>query len=307
MLTSDPRTPRRPPCARQGFTLAELVVAVGVGGVAFGAFALVVAQQERTHAELARRVRAHSQAREGLTALVTELRAVSPLAGDIPAGEARDSSIEFRTAVGNAVVCDLADNVAGLALASFVTPPEPGDTAWAYVGEDAPSAWTPLALVGVRTDRVPTCDLPATVSGLIDGRRAGRPRYSLELSEVMPRLIQPGTPLRITRRVRYSLYRAPDGRWYLGRREWSQARDRFETIQPVAGPYQPYASEASQTSGLELRYVDRGGVQVTSGSPDSDRIAQLIVVLRTPPPPGDSQLRGRRDMIAAALAVRSPP
>ncbi len=295
---------RAPLPAPRAFTLVELVVALAVGGVAFGSFALVVAQQERTHAELARRLRARAQMREGLTALVTELRAISPAAGDIPGGGARDSSIEFRATIGSAAVCHVAHQSVSIGLASFVASPQPDDTAWAYVGGSAGSSWMPLAIVALGNDQLPACGLPPTVAGLVDPRRAGRARYSLELSDSVAG-ISVGTPLRITRHVRYSLYRAPDTRWYLGRREWSPARGLFETIQPVAGPYRAYGSAESGTSGLELRYFDRAGVEIPAGSPSGDRIAHVTLVLRTPPPPGESRVRERRDVTSVTLGVRN--
>jgi hypothetical protein len=155
-------------------------------------------------------------------------------------------------------------------------------------------------------DRASTCGFPATASGVIDGRRTRRPWYSLELSEPPP-AIPMGTPLRITRPARYSLYRSADGKWYLGRREWSPVQGRFETIQPVSGPYRAYDSEAGQTSGLELRYFDRSGLRVPSGSVASDRIARVSVVLRAPPPGGDGQVRERRDVASVTVALRNSP
>jgi hypothetical protein len=300
----------RPPPAACGFTLAELVVALGVAGTAFGAFALAVAQQERVHAELARRVRAHAQLREGLAALTADLRAASPAAGDIAASGARDSSLELRTTIGTAVVCDVAIGSVTGALASFVTPPKAGDTAWAYLASDSSAAWAPLPIAGVGTvsaSRATACALPAAAASIVGVRQLRRSWYSLELSQPVRSDIPIGTPLRITRPARYSLYRSTDARWYLGRREWSPARGRFETIQPVSGPYPPYASEASESSGLELRYFDADAVQIPSGSPATDRIAQVTVLLRTPAPSGNARTQARRDVTSVTIALRNSP
>jgi hypothetical protein len=292
---------------RGAFTLAELVVALSVAGVAFGAFALAVAQQERVHAELARRVRARGQVRDGLAALAADLRAVSPAAGDIASGSARDSSVEFRTTIGTAVVCDIANGSITGALASFVTPPKVGDTAWAYLAGDSSAGWTPLPIAGARAasaSQANLCAFRPTAASVIGDRLARRAWYSLELSQPVGPQISVGTPLRITRPVRYSLYRSTDARWYLGRREWSPARGRFETTQPVSGPYRPYASEATQSSGLELRYFDAGAIQVPSGSIASDRIAQLTVLVRAPPPSGNAQAR-TRDVTSVTISLRN--
>jgi hypothetical protein len=282
-------------------------MALGVAGVAFGAFALAVAQQERIHAELARRVRSHQQLREGVGALAADLRAVSPAAGDIAAGSARDSSLELRTTIGTAVVCEVAPRSITGAVASFVASPRAGDTAWAYAASDSSAGWTALALSGVSTVSAATCAFPAAASNVIGDRQGGRPRYSLELSDPVGPEIAIGTPLRITRHVRYSLYRSADARWYLGRREWSLARSRFETIQPVSGPYQPYASQASQSSGLELRYFDRDAVEIPSASFASDRIAQVTIELRALAAARDGRARERRDVTSVTIALRNAP
>lgn len=283
-----PRTRRLAP---RGFTLAELVVALGLSGVAFGAFAIVVAHQERAHAELSRRVRARSQSREGIAALVRELNAVAPRAGDIPAGGARDSALQFRTTVGSLAVCELRGQTIVAALASFVTAPEPGDTAWTYVDGDTASAWAPLHIVEVSSlgDGEPVaCVSPAVASTLVTARLAPRRRYALSVGQPPPAGTRDGTPVRVTRHIRYSVYRAPDGQWYLGRREWSPAAGRFETIQPVSGPYGGHAA---------LRYYDETGDELPSGTAATDRIARIAIALRGP--------HARAEVTSVTLGVRN--
>lgn len=306
MLTGAPASGLRLPATR-GFTLAEVVVALGVGGVAIGAFALIVARQERVHAELARQVRARGQLREGITALVAELRAVSPPAGDIPPGGARDSSIEFRATIGTAVSCEVRDRALLLALASFVTSPEPGDTAWVYTETSAGTGWAPLAVGAVTTSDAalrPDCVFPFEAESII-GRRAAHRRYSLVLAAPPAAAMPAGTPVRITRRVRYSLYRAPDARWYLGRREWSAALGRFETVQPVSGPYRVYAPPGGQLSGFELQYFDTERVEIPSGSTATDRIAEVRVTARAPPRLLDPEMHDRREMASITVGLRN--
>lgn len=295
-----------PHATHRGFTLVELIASLVVGGVVFGSFAIVVAQQERVHARLGHRIRARSQAVEGLAALMGELRALSPAAGDIPPGAARDSAVEFRATVGTLTVCTTRDRVLVSAFASFVTPPEPGDTAWAYTASDSGAGWRPLAITEVSAmpaDEPVACATPVAVLGVDKPRRANA-RVALGLSEPPPDTLLDGTAVRVTRRLRYSLYRAPDGRWYLGRREWSAARSRFETIQPVGGPYRPYSFAGS--SGLELRYFDRTGAEVPSGASETDRIAKITATLRALPPPTDSGVQERRDVTSITVALRNP-
>jgi prepilin-type N-terminal cleavage/methylation domain-containing protein len=300
------RVPTRCPlAASRGFTLAELVVALSLGGVAIGAFALVVARQERVHAELARRVRAQTQLREGVTALVADLHAVSPAAGDILPGGARDSSIEFRATIGTAVSCEVRDRTVLVALASFVTSPKGGDTAWVYTKSSPEPVWAPLALEGLAATQPevpPGCPFPPEAGSII-GRAVSRRWYSLVLAVAPTAALPAGTPIRITRPVRYSLYRAPDGQWYLGRREWSTALGRFETVQPVSGPYRVYAPPGQQLSGFELQYRDTGRVEIPSGSAATDRIAEVTVAARAPPRPLETW--ARRGVTSVTVGLRN--
>jgi hypothetical protein len=278
------------PATPAGFTLAELVVALGLTGVALGTFAIVVAQQERTHAELSRRVRERSQSSEGIAALVAELRAVAPSAGDIPAGGARDSAVQFRATIGSLAVCERRGQTIVTALASFVTPPAAGDTAWAYVDADTAPMWVPLPIVGVSSAPVGQpveCVSPAALA-VVPSRRAPLHQYSLALGQPPPPGLLDRTPARVTRQIRYSVYRAPDGKWYLGRREWSSVAARFETIQPVSGPHGAYAA---------LRYFDETGDELPSGTAATDRIAKIAVTLREP--------HARRDVTSITFGVRN--
>ena len=77
-----------------------------------------------------------------------------------------------------------------------------------------------------------------------------------------------GIPVRITRPRRYSLYRASDGLSYLGERDWNPGALRFNTIQPVSGPFAPAAEH-----GLVFRYLDSTGASlvIPVANPARDR------------------------------------
>ena len=292
MLTAS-RTGRHRPAHRHrcGFTLAELVVALGLSGVTFGSFAIIVARQERTYTELARRVRARNQSSEGMAALMTELRGIAPRAGDIPPGGARDSAIEFRANVGSFIVCERRGQTIVAGLASFATTPKPGDTAWVYVDADDAPRWAPLPVVGVALLPIAhpvECGLPAQASAILTNRPSPSHRYSLALAQGPPPDSSGRAPVRVTRQVRYSLYRAPDSQWYLGRREWSGVQGRFETIQPVSGPYADHAA---------LRYSEATGLDLPSGTAAADRIAAIRLSFRAP--------GGRQDSTSIVIGVRN--
>jgi hypothetical protein len=85
--------------------------------------------------------------------------------------------------------------------------------------------------------------------------------------------------------VRYRLYRAGTGEWYLGYAEWDGTA--FGTVQPVSGPFASYSRRAG-TSGLALRYFDDAGTELTLAA-DAGRIARVEVVARSLPGSGLSQ------------------
>ena len=93
-----------------------------------------------------------------------------------------------------------------------------------------------------------------------------------------PLLVTTGAALRLTRRMRMSLYRASDDRWYLGVKDWNGAAQRFNTIQPVAGPLQPYSADPQRT-GLRFEYRDAAGSILPSPA-EPGLIATIAVVAR---------------------------
>jgi prepilin-type N-terminal cleavage/methylation domain-containing protein len=290
---------------RRAFTLAELVVALTLGGVAFTAFALVVAQQERAHARLAQRIRARSQAIEGAAPLVTDLRAIVPAAGDIAPGSARDSAIDLRAVVATLAVCELSERTIVTTATSLLSAPKPADTAWAYVEVDSTHIWIALAVTNVAAAAAAdsaACQTGAAAVGAGTPERR-RHRYAIELAQPPPVSVNAGTPLRFTRRTRYSLYRAPDGGWYLGRRELSATLGRFETTQPVSGPYRAYAPVPAGSSGLELRYFDKTGSELPSGMLETHRIAKIALTTRAPTTPTEGLAHGRRDVTSITVAL----
>ncbi|HET9424602.1 MAG TPA: hypothetical protein VFO55_04450, partial [Gemmatimonadaceae bacterium] len=114
----------------------------------------------------------------------------------------------------------------------------------------------------------------------------------------------PGMPLRVTRPWRYSLYRASDGLWYLGAREWNAALSRFNTIQPVGGPFLSAAS-----SGLRFTYADAGGNALVPGMSNTHDIALIEVAFRVASAiPGDYEHAASiRGASSTAIALRNRP
>jgi prepilin-type N-terminal cleavage/methylation domain-containing protein len=265
--------------ARRGVTLVELLVAMTLLGIITAAFMLTGLRQEENHRSLAMRSRARVQLREAVAALPIELRGVSPADGDIPPGGARDSTLEFRSTVAVGVACaveneriELPRHSSGWTHSSMLSRPETGDSAWFLLaGEGTPATWVGRGIASVGASSG-TC-------GAYEPEDAAGTRAILHLvtDPSAPRVV-PGAPVRVTRRLRYSIYRSStDGEWYLGAREWNASMERFDVVQPIAGPF----TSPRATRGLpsRFRYFDRDDVELASGSQATTSIGRLLVTL----------------------------
>jgi hypothetical protein len=253
VLTGAP-TPRR-----LGTTLVELLVALTVGGIALGIIAAIGVREQRAFHDLAESAAAAGQLRDAASILPGELRGIAPAAGDIRAGEARDTSLELRATIGSAVVCDtnansliLAPPAAGSeSYAGFATPIEAGDTAWLFSPADTGGDWLPFQVAATSGTAAGACLGPAPY--LTDSART-LARVAVSLAPSPPLGPALGLPVRFTRPRRYDLYRAADGLSYLGERDWNNATRKFDAVQPVSGPFLSAAA-----SGPAFRYLDSTG------------------------------------------------
>ncbi len=265
-------------CRRSGIALIEVVIAIVVAGIVLSLISSISVRQQRLLSEIADAVAVAAQLREISTILPTDLRSVAVAARDVR--EATDTSIELRSTIATAVVCDstsngvlLAPSSSGAATyAGFATSVEPGDTAWIFTAGDSADAWQPSAIASVSTVNAGARGAQCAASGpqLGDSARA-LPRLSIGLAPPtisMNALI--GLPIRVTRSVRYSLYRASDGGWYVGEREWNPATLRFSGIQPVSGPFLP-----ATAGGMSLTYLDSAGATLPAPLADTRAIAAI--------------------------------
>ena len=269
MLSGDVRR------ARAGFTLVEMVVSLALTGIVLGMVGAISLRQQRIFADLAEQTAAAARLREASTILPIQLRAASPL--DIR--EARDTALEFRATIASAVVCDTTASALVLApvvdrdatLASIVVPIEAGDSVWLFTNDAAGERWRGFAIVAAGTREPGRC---GDAGPFLTNAQLHASRVTVSISPSPASAV--GAPLRVTRPMRYSLYRAGDGAWYLGERDWSNADARFNTIQPVAGPYL-----APAAGGLVFRYIDSTGGALTSPVIDRGAIAAVAVEMRS--------------------------
>jgi len=103
---------------------------------------------------------------------------------------------------------------------------------------------------------------------------------------------RPGSAIRVTRPVRYSLYKSSDGSWQLGARDWNATTARFNTIQPVAGALLPPPGR-----GLVFSYFDSGGVAVSNPGSTSAGLALIHIAAR-------AQARTPSRVLGAKDAIR---
>lgn len=297
--------------ARRGLTLVELVAALVVAGTVLAVIANISLHEQRTFAALTNDAALAGQLRDAASMLPMDVRGADVRAGDLR--EASDTSIEVRETIASAVVCDtagssvlLAPEVAGpTTFTASIVPIQSGDTAWIFAPDDSTHTWQPYRVTSAASARAGDC--------LAGGPRlagsalaAARTRLSLDSSPPPATLV--GLPARVTRPIRYSVYRSSDGNWYLGARDWNGAGGRFNTIQPIAGPF------LAPAPGMAVfRWLDTTGSELAPPVAARDRVALLRVALRgqTRTPDriiGSSQNVGaRRDSVSIAVSVRNRP
>ena len=267
--------------ARLGVTLIEVVVTMVVAGVILSVVSAISVHQQRLLAEIADGVAVSGRLREISSILPTDLRAAAVAGGDVR--EAMDTSIELRATIASAVVCDTSSNVlllapasAGVATyASIATAIDSGDTAWVFTPGDSIDEWRPAAVAAVSMVNVGSGQCSARGPRLGDSARA-LPRIALRL-EPAPSSAGAllGLPVRVTRSLRFSLYRSSDGGWYVGEHDWNAATLRFNTIQPVSGPFLSAAA-----GGMTLTYLDRDGMILPTPVADTRAIAAIRASFR---------------------------
>jgi prepilin-type N-terminal cleavage/methylation domain-containing protein len=282
---------------RRGFTLAEIVVTLALAAIVLGLVSSIGSRLQRRLLVESDRVIAHDQLGSAAEVLPIDLRGLSPAGGDIAPGEARDSSIQIRATITNAVVCGGSPSTLTLATylaaggRSPVLAVQDGDTAWLLSTTDTSDVWLPVRLRGVRRATTGCSFADANASKVFDVAHL----WAADLRDSIPVVAR--TVVRITRPLRFSFYRAGDNRWYLGLRSWN-ASGQFNTVQPVSGPFAPAADR-----GTRLQYFDDLGNRVSSGSIDTHAIARVEGILSTDVSSGITA--APRESVVIVVALRN--
>lgn len=259
------------PAVRRGFTLHELIVSLTVmSGI------LVIAAHFSTKQlgflrAMASAATVRRQLAETAGIAASLLVNVHPAAGDIL--QAQDTLLEFRLTTALGVTCRAtpgrlvipATSPENEALAAFADPPKAGDRMDALLADSTGVTWLSFQVQGADGSTEGCGAIPGAVGTL-----------TLALAE--PIALAERTPLRFTRAFRLSHYRSSDGKWYLGGRDWNAVDNRFNTVQPLAGPLR---GRDNGSSGLTFRYADARGVALIPPF-DPRQVAAISIVVRSP-------------------------
>lgn len=265
---------------RGGFTLIEILVISVLTVIVLAGLTTTLMRQQRFYRGTAEVIDTRSQVRQAVGILPFDLRGISTSGGDLL--EMSDTSMVFRATIGSSIVClkvggatlvlPPVDLASGNTLTSWSLEPGPGDTAFVY--DDGPTnaatddEWRLYMVQGALTPVAGACPLE---TGFTSAADATKPSYSLVLSGTLAAGIVQGAPVRFVRTMRYSLYPAADGNWYLG---YCSPTCGSAGPQPVAGPLLPYGGGA--TPGVRFTYLTEDGT-VTAIPSD---VAQVGIEVR---------------------------
>lgn len=300
---------------RRGAALVEALLGTLLGALVLAAALDAVVRITRAGHEHDARASARAQLEQAATALAADLRPITTAAnGDDPVDvrALADTAVELTATVGGGVACAVvpvvgAGSTVDLAsvpdvpttptLVWWNAPPRAGDLAFFHDDAGTPSSaddhWTVRTVQAV-SEGTTYCRSGPFAATAAAGTRTDAPRLRITFDPpVLAATIGAGTPVRLARRRRYSLYRASDG-WQLGVRDWDGSA--WEGIQPLAGPF-----ESPGGHGLQLEAVDASGAPV-QGSPPQRPAAEVRVLLRAPCSARDPRLR----CIDSTVAVVRP-
>lgn len=279
--------------ARHGFTLTELIISMTLLALMGSVIVSVVISQQRFYRGTNELTETRAQLRQVASMLPADLRGISAAGSDVYS--MTDSSIEFRSTFGSSVVCKIItgsptyvvlpprNSAKGTRWTSWSQTPVVGDSLAIYDESTGAGAaddrWRMHSITAWATytgDVTNGCQSSTRFTQASDLTTAN-PSYRLTVSPVLAATIKQGSAIRFYKKVRYSLYLAADGKWYLGYRDCVTYRTpNCSAVQPIGGPYQSYASAGSGRSGVEFSYRD----SLDNVTTNPLNLARITVVIR---------------------------
>ena len=287
----------------RGTTLVELLAVLVLLAMVAAAIMRVTVGQQRFLDAVGRVIDVRRAVLEGVDIPRSDLREVAAGSGGIYAMAA--DVVEFRSTVGSSIICrvDSGRTVASIpdrgswgALTSWVASPREGDTVLILdVADDSePPAWRAHALAA---DPAPGGSCPVS-SGVARSAADEAAALQLQFTAPLEPTVGAGAALRFVRRARYQLYRAGDGRWYLGYLDCLGSRAvPCSTLQPVSGPF--------SAAGIGFAFRDASGAETS----DPASVARIDIASRAT---SDVVLRAAgfakgsySDSLVASVALRN--
>jgi type II secretory pathway pseudopilin PulG len=297
------------PRPSRGATLIELAVVLALLGLVGSVIGVSLTRQQRFYRGAGELLGARQNVRDAMEVLSNDIRGLA--AADTVSLMA-DSAIEFFSNVGSAIVCSNSGRgelglsgsggSRGNTFTAFLNQPDTGDIAVFYrAGTDSVApAWERARIAGFSTRSLEAICPDSSAFAVGEGGRG----FLLTVGSPLTSLAAPGTPVRFVRRVRYSLYHAGDGEWYLGYRRCNGAGPPVcGAVQPLSGPYRGFNSDPGR-SGLVFKYFD------TSGAPTTTPLALARITI-TARSESHQQIQMERhpwrpaDSAVVAIAVRN--
>lgn len=291
---------------RGGFTLPEMLVALLLFGVIAAAIIGVAVRQQRFYHGALEVMGMRQQLHQALAIVPVDLRGVSSIGGDIVA--LTDSSLDVRATIGSAIVCSHTPNSVTVPppnarhLTTFLTRARVNDVLLVLDdgtpgnGDDLWRSYT----IGSIDSTLSGC--PRFTGTALD---AGQYSYRYLVTRDLSGTITDGAPLRMLRRVKYSIYRSSDNLWWLGNRECRGDGSQCATVQPVAGPFRPYVANDTANSGVSFVYRDSTGA-VTRSATEVARIELFANgQTRGPLSLGSNAIGPFRERVRLSIALRN--
>lgn len=230
------------------------------------------------HERLQRHERAAAEgaraARQTVAILAGALAGAVP--GDLVAGQASDSALDFMAPLASGVAC-LEDQ--RLVLVATVPAQGPAFTTWnsSLREGDRVAIYDDRRVSGTWVDRTISTIKSKTGSCAITGARAPE---STTVWLDAPLAAEPVVAFRVSRRTRFTLYRSGDGDWYLGMREWNSTGGGFSSTQPVAGPLGAKNVRPDRT-GLRFTYIDSTGSVLAVPLTAVSTVTSVLIIARS--------------------------